>query len=144
MKTRLTLLLSVTAGLALTASLLLRAEPNASAAAQAAQLERGRYLVENVGLCADCHSPRNEKGAFIKEQWLKGAALPFQPTVPMPWSPAAPPIAGLPSMTSEQAVHFLMTGERPDGSRPRPPMPEFKLNRADAEAMVAHLKSLTP
>lgn len=105
-------------------------------------LVRGRYLVENVGLCADCHTPRNEQGQFIRAQWLKGAALPFQPLVPMPWSPAAPPIAGLPSMTEEQAIAFMRTSKRPDGTTPRPPMPEFRLNDEDARAVVAYLKSL--
>lgn len=106
------------------------------------QLIRGRYLVEHIGLCADCHSPRNEKGEFVREQWLKGAALPFQPMVPMPWAQAAPPLAGLPSMTTEQAVTFMQTGKRPDGTTPRPPMPEFRFNEADANAVVAYLKSL--
>jgi hypothetical protein len=105
-------------------------------------LTRGRYLVEHVGLCADCHTPRNEKGQFVREQWLKGAALPFQPLVPMPWSPAAPPIAGLPSMTEEQAVAFMQTGKRHDGSSARPPMPEFRFSADDASAVVAYLKSL--
>lgn len=105
-------------------------------------LARGRYLVEHVGLCADCHSPRNEKGEFVRQLWLKGAPLPFQPTVPMPWSPAAPVIAGLPSMTEAQGIAFLQTGKRPDGSTPLPPMPEFRFNQADASAVVAYLKSL--
>jgi mono/diheme cytochrome c family protein len=103
---------------------------------------RGDYLVNQVGLCADCHSPRNEKGEFVLEHWLKGAALPFQPTVPMPWSPVAPPIAGLPSMTEDEAVRFFTTGARADGSRPRPPMPAFRFKESDAQAVVAYLKSL--
>ncbi len=115
-----------------------------AAAEDSAPLERGRYLVERVGLCADCHSPRNEKGQFIMEHWLKGAALPFQPTVEMPWSPVAPPLAGLPSMTNEEGVRFMQEGTRPDGSRPRPPMPEFRFNEEDARAVVAYLKSLQP
>jgi len=28
----------------------------------AAKVERGKYLVENVGMCGDCHTPRNERG----------------------------------------------------------------------------------
>lgn len=117
--------------------------PALDAAQQASPvLTRGRYLVEHVGLCADCHSPRNEKGEFVRDQWLKGAALPFQPMVPMPWSPAAPPLAGLPSMNEQQAIVFLTTGKRPDGSVPRPPMPEFRFSAEDAAAVVAYLKSL--
>lgn len=107
------------------------------------QIKRGEYLVEKVGLCADCHSPRNQRGEFIKEAHLGGAPLGFAATVPMPaWAPVAPPIAGLPSMTSEQAVVFLTTGARPDGSRPRPPMPEFRFSEDDARAVTAYLKSL--
>jgi mono/diheme cytochrome c family protein len=125
--------------------LLLAAAPALRAAAPAdrpALIERGRYIVERVGLCSDCHTPHNEKGELVRAQLLLGAALPFKPTVPMPWSPVAPPIAGLPSMTEAQGIAFLQTGKRPDGSQPRPPMPEFRLNEADASAVVAYLKSL--
>lgn len=103
---------------------------------------RGRYLVEQVGLCADCHSPRGPTGHFIREQWMLGAALPFQPMVPMPWAPAAPPLAGLPSMDDPQAIEFLRTGKRPDGSMARPPMPPFRFEADDAGAIVAYLRSL--
>lgn len=106
-------------------------------------VERGRYLVANVGLCADCHTPRDEKGQFVMKHWLMGSALGFKPVAEMPWSPVAPPIAGLPSMTAEQARQFLMHGTRPDGSRPRPPMPAYRLNEADATDVVAYLKSLS-
>jgi mono/diheme cytochrome c family protein len=110
---------------------------------RAGLVTRGRYLVENIGLCADCHSPRNERGEFIAGQSLMGAPLGFAPSFPMPaWAPVAPAIAGLPTMTEEQAVRFLREGVRPDGSRPRPPMPEFRLNEADARAVAAYLKSL--
>jgi len=34
------------------------------------QLTRGKYLVERVGMCADCHSPGNERGEFIRARWL--------------------------------------------------------------------------
>lgn len=115
----------------------------AEKSASPALLARGRYLVENIGLCADCHSPRNEKGEFVTAQWLGGAPIGFTPAVPMPvWAPVAPPIAGLPSMTEAQAVKFLMEGTRPDGTMPRPPMPAYRLNAEDARAMVAYLKSL--
>jgi hypothetical protein len=105
-------------------------------------IERGRYLVENVGMCADCHTARTEKGEFDRSRWLMGAALPFQPTVPMPWSPVAPPIAGLPSMTEAQGLDYLKSGKLPDGSMSRPPMPEFRFDHDDAVAVVAYLKSL--
>lgn len=108
----------------------------------ASVLARGEYLVEKVGMCADCHSTRNERGQIVRETHLGGAALPFAPTVPMPvWAPVAPPIAGLPSLTTDQAIAFLMSGQRPDGSRPRPPMTEFRFSEEDARAITEYLKS---
>jgi mono/diheme cytochrome c family protein len=105
---------------------------------------RGRYLVERVGMCQDCHSPRDETGVFLRDQWLGGAPIAFTPVAPMPWAGMAPPIAGLPTMSHTQAVHFLMGGERPDGTRARPPHPEYRLKQEDAEAVVAYLESLAP
>jgi mono/diheme cytochrome c family protein len=61
---------------------------------RAALIARGRYLVENVGLCSDCHSPRDQKGALVSGRELKGAPLAFAPTVPMPaWAGVAPACA---------------------------------------------------
>lgn len=115
------------------------------AAENDALIARGRYLVEKVAMCADCHSPRGEKGMFIPGKEYTGSPLGFAPTVPMPaWADHAPHIAGLPGYTTEQAIQFFMTGKRPSGVPVRPPMPEFRLNRADAEAMVAYLKSIKP
>ncbi|AOS43886.1 Cytochrome c [Lacunisphaera limnophila] len=107
-----------------------------------ALIERGRYLVHDVAGCVDCHSPRDEKGQFLADRHLTGAVLGFAPTVPMPWAPAAPSIAGLEGYTTEQAVTFLMTGTRPSGVPPLPPMPAYRLNQADARAVVAYLQSL--
>jgi mono/diheme cytochrome c family protein len=111
---------------------------------RSALVERGEYLVHRAGLCIDCHSPRDEKGEFIAAKHLTGSPLPFTPTVSMPWMPAAPRIAGLPAgFTEKDTAHFLMTGERPNG-RPGalPPMPPYRFNRADAEAIAAYLRSL--
>jgi mono/diheme cytochrome c family protein len=108
----------------------------------AGKLERGKYLVTGVGMCGDCHTPHDQQGQLVEAEWLKGAPLPFKPTVPMPWAEVAPPIAGLPTMTEAQAVHYLMTSEKPDKTRTRPPMPPYRLSRPDAEAVAAYLKSL--
>ena len=37
-----------------------------------ATIERGRYLVEHVAACPDCHSPRREHDEFDRERWLSG------------------------------------------------------------------------
>lgn len=105
-------------------------------------VERGRYLVHNVGLCIDCHSPRNELGEFLADRHLTGSPLFFAPTVPMPWAEAAPPLAGLTAYSAAHVRSILTTGARPDGSRPRPPMPPFAMTAADANAVVVYLQSL--
>jgi mono/diheme cytochrome c family protein len=108
-------------------------------------LARGKYLVENVGLCGDCHTPHNEKGEPVKEQWLQGAPLAFKPIVPMPvWADKTPVIAGLPGWKKEAAIRFLMSGVAYNGLPGRPPMPQYRFNELDAEAIVAYLTSLAP
>ena len=106
-------------------------------------LLRGKYLVENVGLCGDCHSQRDEKGQIPAGKHLMGAALPFAPTVPMPvWAPMAPRIAGLPTLSVAQAEEYLTTGEGRPAGPTRPPMPPYRFSPEDAKAVVAYLKSL--
>ncbi len=104
---------------------------------------RGKYLVEQVGLCGDCHTPRDDKGEFVKEQWLKGATLDFKPIGQVPvWADKAPAIAGLPGWEKDAAIRFLMTGVASNGLPSRPPMPQYRFNVQDAQAIVAYLKSL--
>lgn len=109
------------------------------------RIEHGRYLVHNVGMCIDCHSPRDKGGQFVDSKHLTGALLGFAATVPMPWMPVAPGIAGLPAgYTEDGTVRFLMTGERPNNMPPTlPPMPPYRMSRHDAEAIAAYLKSMS-
>lgn len=48
----------------------------------APSLARGEYLVEKTGLCADCHSMRNERGEFITATHPGGAARDPRPALP--------------------------------------------------------------
>jgi mono/diheme cytochrome c family protein len=120
------------------------AQPHAPAAADA-RIERGRYLVERVILCADCHTERDWKGKQDRERWLQGARLDFKPAKLMPWAAIAPPIAGLPTLaTDEQAVQYFEAGLNRDGKQSSPPMPRYRLEPDDALAVVAYLRSLKP
>jgi mono/diheme cytochrome c family protein len=116
-----------------------------SKSGNASQLSRGKYLVERVGMCADCHSPRNERGQFVKEQWLAGSPLGFKPAAPIPgWVEVAPGIAGLPGWNEKDAIAFLSTGKGLNGKTTGPPMPEYRFSANDAAAVVAYLKSFKP
>jgi mono/diheme cytochrome c family protein len=118
-----------------------------AAAAQAGdrQVVRGRYVAENIGMCGDCHTPRGPMGQLDLSRPMAGTALDFRPTVEVPeWAGEAPAIAGPQARgwTRAQMVTFLKTGERPDGSFARPPMPMVRLTQEDAEAVAAYLASL--
>ena len=111
---------------------------------KAALIARGKYLVGPAGQCADCHTPMDKKGQPVKAQALQGAPLMFKPTVPVPgWADTSMPIAGLPTMASEEdAISFFTTGKHLDGKMAAPPMPQYRFSKKDAEAIVAYLKSL--
>ena len=76
---------------------------------------------------------------------MKGAPTPFRPIVPMPiWADKAPNIAGLPGWEDADAVKFFMTGIAYNDLPAHPPMPQYRFNQQDAQAVVAYLKSLAP
>ncbi len=107
--------------------------------------ERGRYIAHDVAMCVQCHTPRDASGALIKDQEFMGGAFPVAPPTFMPeasWCLTAPRIAGLPGFTDDEAVEFFMNGARLGRHQPKWPMPPFHLDRADAEALVAYLRSL--
>jgi len=124
------------------AALVAAADTNAPAA-NSAQIEHGRYLVERVCLCGDCHSPRNDKGEFDRAQWLQGELISLKPDHPMPFAAIAPPIAGLPSYANDAAaLKFLETGTNTTGKLALAPMPQFRFSHEDAAAVVAYLRTL--
>jgi mono/diheme cytochrome c family protein len=133
-------------GFAMLAILLATSAMSASAAPKGSpRLARGRYLVESVARCGDCHTPTDERGEPIPGKLLKGTTLPFKPTVPMPvWADKAPNIAGLPGWEDDAAIKFFMTGIAYNDLPARPPMPPYHLTMEDAEAVVAYLRSLAP
>lgn len=110
----------------------------------AGDAKRGKYFVENVAMCIECHTPRDSAGQLIRDKYLEGAPVPVKspPFPDMKWALRAPAIAGLPGYTSEEGIRLLTQGVTVDGRRPNPPMPPFRFTQADAQAIVAYLKSL--
>lgn len=104
---------------------------------------RGKYLVEDVALCWNCHTPRDESGNPDRSRWLLGGPVIFDPAIAIPrWAHIAPRLAGLPPGTDEQFITLLTTGIARNGLPPTPPMPRFQLTREDATAVLVYLKSL--
>ena len=100
------------------------------AAANSGAIARGKYLVEDVAYCTNCHTPRNSKGELLRSKWLQGGPLFWQPAHPLQNFPQmAPRIAGTPPATDDQMITLLTTGIWTDGSHLREPMPQFRFTR---------------
>lgn len=131
---RVTALLLVSAGLAAAQQ---ASKPDSSA------VERGRYIVENVAMCGRCHTAWNQAGEAKHTNWLKGGPVQIRATYEIAnWALVEPRLAGGPPGTDADFIRLLTTGISRTGAPPNPPMPNFRLNRADAEAVLAYLKSL--
>jgi mono/diheme cytochrome c family protein len=114
-----------------------------STGSQKGEVERGRYLVEEVAKCPECHTPRNDRGELRADAWLRGGPVWIRPVAHIPtWADNAPPLAGFPSFTEEQGETILEKGTGPQGEELRPPMHIYHMNHADAKAIIAYLKSL--
>ena len=110
---------------------------------EAERLQRGEYLAHHVASCVECHTPRDEQGALQMSRQFQGARIPVgAPGFAAQWALRAPDIAGLSGRSAERALQVLMGALPETESPPRPPMPAFRLSRADAEAVIAYLASL--
>jgi len=111
---------------------------------QGAAIDRGKYIVNQIAMCSECHTPRNAAGQLQTTAYLLGAPVPVPapPFANINWALKAPAIAGLNGYSEQQGIRLLMDGVTRDGRQPNPPMPRFRMNRSDAEAVVAYLKSL--
>ena len=106
---------------------------------------RGKYIVENIAVCTQCHTPHKSSGELDHSRWLEGAALWLQPAAPDPnWPLRAPRLAGSPAGSDADLISLLTTGQWRGGERLRPPMPQFRMSTEDAQAVVAYLRSLSP
>ncbi len=107
------------------------------------QERRGRYLVEALGHCAECHTPRNRLGGLERGLWLAGAPNPAgEGRIPnitpggLDWSEA-------------QIVAYLQTGFTPDFDSAGGEMVDVianmrRLPEQDLAAIAAYLKLVPP
>jgi mono/diheme cytochrome c family protein len=109
------------------------------------QVARGKYIVEQVAMCVQCHTPRSQSGQLLLTRYLQGAPIPIAApaSFQIDWAYKAPAIAGLPGYSRQDGIKLLTEGITPDGRIPKAPMPKFRLTRADAEAVVDYLKSIS-
>ncbi|MBO9431507.1 cytochrome c [Sulfitobacter sp. R18_1] len=106
-----------------------------------AEVERGRYLVEGLAHCGECHTPRNALGALDRGAWLTGAPNPSGK-------------GRIPGITPDQLdwskpdlVAYFTSGFTPEYDSAGGEMAEVVSNLAqlpesDREAIAAYLKAL--
>ena len=130
-------------GLGLWKLLFLDGKPFTVDPTQSAQWNRGAYLVNGPGHCAECHSPRNALGAIIASRRFTGGPSPNGQ-------------GGVPDITQnklhdwkvEELAETLATGMTADADLVGGLMMEVvantrQLNPADREAIAVYLKSLS-
>lgn len=118
------------------------AQNNAPRSAES-QAGRGRYLVEEVAKCAECHTPRDADNQLDRSRWLQGASIWIEPVRHVSnWAQFAPPLAGLPGLSDDQMERVMEKGESANGRQIQPPMHLYHLNHSDAQAVIAYLRSL--
>jgi mono/diheme cytochrome c family protein len=106
---------------------------------------RGAYLVNGPGHCAECHSPRNLLGGIVASQRFAGGPDPEggEGTVPN----ITP--AGIGDYSDKDIALILATGEMPNGDSVGGAMTAVvrnigQLAPEDRAAMAAYVKSLPP
>ena len=118
-----------------------------------ALVARGRYLVNNVIACSDCHTPTLPSGAPDMSKFLAGnpafAQLPNGQALPSR-NLTPDPTTGLGSYTAAQIKHMFLDGMTVRGvgggtQALNPTMPYYvfhNMTSDDADAIVAYLQSI--
>jgi mono/diheme cytochrome c family protein len=115
-----------------------------------AQLARGKYLVDHVAVCVDCHTPRTNTGAFDMTKYLAGIDCFIDVNGPaeggcLNTANLTNDATGLANRTDAQIKTMLLDGVRPDGTFLSPVMPYWSyhnMTAADADAIVAYLRTV--
>lgn len=121
-----------------------QAQAKKAAAEAGGDVTRGKYLVEGVAMCGQCHTPRDSEGNLDRSKWLQGAPVPWAPANAgaMGWPMLAPRIGGNPPASDADMVKLLTTGVWTNGKSLKFPMMPFRMSEADAKAVVAYLKTV--
>lgn len=107
-------------------------------------LNRGAYLVQALGHCGECHTPRNIFGGPKRDRFLAGGKGPDGKGVPN-LTPTR-----LKKLSDAELKDFLVSGTTPDGDVPAEAMGEVirnttsQLTPADLAALMAYLRALAP
>lgn len=106
---------------------------------------RGRYLVESIAGCGNCHTPKGPQGDLPGLALAGGQVFDEAPFLAVASNITPDPETGIGRWTDAQIARAIREGIRPDGRIIGPPMP-IELYRGisdnDLAAMVAYLRSV--
>lgn len=126
---------------------LLACATTATASAAETPLERGRYLMQSIVACGNCHTPQGPNGPVAGMELAGGLRFEEPPFSAVASNITPDKATGIGNWTDAQIVSALRDGRRPDGSLIGPPMPigaYRNLSDKDAAAIVAYLRSAKP
>jgi mono/diheme cytochrome c family protein len=116
-----------------------RAEPS---------VQRGKYLVEGVLACGNCHTPRAADTSVIPGRELSGGrTYDLPPFTVTPGNLTSDRETGLGAWSAADVKRLLKEGVRPNGVPVAPMMPvnfTKALTPADLDSVVAYLQSIPP
>lgn len=123
----------------------------AAGAAQAlpqGDLERGKYLMDSVVACGNCHVQRGPQGQPLMDKGLSGGMVFDDPAFRAVAPNITPdPETGIGKWTDEQLAKAIREGIRPDGTVIGPPMPigfYRHMSDEDLAAVIAYLRAQPP
>lgn len=107
-------------------------------------LERGAYLVNHLGHCGECHTPRNDFFAMQDTQYLAGEEMDgwLAPNL------TSDPVTGIGVWTEQDIIDYLRTGHADNVVQAAGPMADVvqhstrHLEEDDLAAMAAYLKTI--
>jgi mono/diheme cytochrome c family protein len=119
-------------------------KPVVADASRSALWNRGAYLVNGLGHCAECHSPRNFLGGIVAAQRFAGGPNPEGEG----WVPNITQ-KRLGDWSAKDIAYFLETGQTPDGDTAGGSMVRVikntsQLSAEDRNAIAEYVKSLPP
>jgi len=109
-------------------------------------LERGKYLMNSIVACGNCHTPKGPNGKAIAGKELSGGDPINAPVFrAMPGNITPDKETGIGNWTDDQITDAIRNGKRPDGTIIGPPMPIAfyrGMSDTDVKAIVAYLRTV--
>lgn len=110
-----------------------------------ARLERGRYLVEGIGACGNCHTPKGPQGNLPGKHLAGGFEIAEGFGVAVTPNITPDRTTGIGAWSDDEIIRAIREGKGRDGRTLGPPMPYGfyrRLSDMDVKAIVAYLRTV--